>query len=115
VRARIAEPLARGAEAKTAIAEFFSANNRLPSTTASAGFNSAAAGFTRSVTWDNTNNEIRVAVGASVSPNNQAYAFSLDIANTSNGQITWDCRPDVTSNPTGTEDLPSRYTPGSCR
>jgi type IV pilus assembly protein PilA len=109
VRARVSEGLARGAEAKTSVAEFFSSNSDFPTNTAEAGFNSAAAGFTRRVAWTDgalgTAN-ITITYAPSVSPDNQAYTLQMVAMSSANGVITWDCNP-------GT--LPARYVPGSCR
>jgi len=109
VRARVSEGLARGAEAKTSIAEFFSSNSAFPATTAAAGFNSAPAGFTRRVAWTNGVPgvaQLTVTFQPSVSPDGQAYTLNLVTQSTANGMVTWRCQA-------GT--LPSRYTPGSCR
>jgi type IV pilus assembly protein PilA len=109
IRAKFSEVLARGAEAKTSVAEYFSANAELPPNTTSAGFNSAASGYTRSVTWDLGNRTINMTAAPSISPNDALYDLALVITSTANGIIVWDCRAGA-SNPT-----PSKYLPGSCR
>ena len=114
VRSKVSEGLARGAEAKTSVAEYFSSNNRFPSNTSSAGFNSAAAGYTKSVRWVNTAPEyIEVTLAPSISPANTAYGIRFTKQSTANGVIVWKCAPGTTSD--GGSLLPSKYSPGSCR
>ena len=114
VRSKVSEGLARAAEAKTSVAEFFSSNNRFPSSTSSAGFNSAAAGYTQSVKWNNTAPEkIELTLAASISPNNTSYGVTFTKQSTSNGVIVWKCAPVDTADSTAA--LPAKYSPGSCR
>ncbi|MDR2875867.1 MAG: pilin [Methylobacillus sp.] len=129
VRARVAEGLTRADAAKSSVAEFYAANNRFPTTTASAGFSTDGAGYTRSVAWNqtatppgatNSVGQIEVIMGASVSSNNQTYAFVLGAVTTLNGLITWKCSSgqalSAIAVPTGAgEALPERYSPATCR
>jgi type IV pilus assembly protein PilA len=112
VRSKVAEGLARAAEAKTSIAEYFSSNADFPANTSSAGFNSTAAGYTRSVTWTDGNvgtAKITVTMAPSISSNNTAYQLDFVTVATANGIVTWKCQPGAT------DPLPTKYTPGSCR
>ncbi|OAJ69379.1 hypothetical protein A7976_01965 [Methylobacillus sp. MM3] len=115
VRSKVSEGLARGAEAKTSVAEFFSANARFPTNTSSAGFNSAASGYTRSVKWVNTagSEKIEITLASSISSNNTSYGLILDVLGTTNGIVTWKCQAVDTADSAAV--LPSKYTPGSCR
>jgi type IV pilus assembly protein PilA len=114
VRSKVSEGLARAAEAKTSVAEYFSSNNRFPSNTSSAGFNSAAAGYTKSVKWNNTAPEkIELSLAASISPNNTAYGVTFTKQSTANGVVVWKCAPAATTD--ATTALPAKYSPGSCR
>ena len=115
IRAKFSELLARGAEAKTSVAEFYSSKAELPSTTSSAGFNSAASGYTQSVVWglgDGTPGigQIVMTAAPSISPSGDAYQLALTIQSTQNGIIVWKCNTDGV-----TTETPSKYLPGSCR
>lgn len=114
VRARITEGLARGAEAKTSIAEFFSANGAFPDDTATAGFNSSAAGMVTSVTCtggDPACDVITITMNEGLIPQLAATANTIDLSSTTttNGIVVWACKPGA-NNP-----LANRYLPASCR
>jgi type IV pilus assembly protein PilA len=115
VRSRVSEGLARGAEAKTAVAEYLSANGSFGST-GSAGFNSAAAGQVASVRCISAGaggacGEIQVTMSAT--PQLTALggnrALSLSSTATTNGIIVWRCKPSTTNG------IQSRFLPGSCK
>jgi type IV pilus assembly protein PilA len=112
VRSRVSEGLARGAEAKTSVAEFVSANGRFPSSTLSAGFNSASAGQVATVLCGGTPNCSRIIVTMSASPQLSALgnnrALSLSSTSSVNGIIVWRCGG------TGSNIVP-RFLPGSCK
>jgi type IV pilus assembly protein PilA len=112
VRAKFSELLARGAEAKTSVAEYYSAKAEFPTTTTSAGFNSAASGYTTKVEWINGapgTAKIVMTAASSISPNDTPYTLELLVQSTANGIIVWRCQS--TTAPT----TPSKYLPGSCR
>ncbi len=117
VRSRVSEGLARGAEAKTSVAEFLASTGRFGSAV-SAGFNSAAAGLVRSVTCTGTGTGGacgRLAVTMSANAAGQPLAalgtnnvLTLSSTSTTNGIIVWRCGG------TGTT-INSRFRPGSCK
>ncbi len=116
VRSRVSEGLARGAEAKTSVAEYFSANGTRFGSTASAGFNSAASGQVGRVTCVGTGTGgpcgvIRVAMSAT--PQLAALGGNrnlvLSATATANGIIVWRCRADTTTG------IAARFLPGSCK
>jgi type IV pilus assembly protein PilA len=114
VRARITEGLARGAEAKTSVAEFFSANGVFPDDTATAGFNSSAAGMVTSITCSGGTpacDVISITMSETEIPQLTATANTIDLSATAtiNGIVVWACKPGET-NP-----LANRYLPASCR
>jgi type IV pilus assembly protein PilA len=113
VRAKISEVAARGAEAKTSIAEYYSAQATLPPDSDAAGFNSQPAGWTKSVTWNRDNRQIIMAVAPSAAPagkiSDTTNQFVLFITEITNSQLVWKCKT-PTSNA-----LPTKYLPGSCR
>lgn len=116
VRAKVSEVAARGAEAKTSIAEFYSAQASLPADTNAAGFNSQPAGWTKGVTWTKTataDGYITMAVAPSTAPAGKITAttntFILYITDITNSQIVWKCKPAASNK------LPNKYLPGSCR
>lgn len=115
VRSRISEGMARGAEAKTAVAEFVANNPNRFGSTVSAGFNSAASGQVASVRCvGSTNGECgQLQVTMSGSPQlarlGNRRAFMLSATSTTNGVIVWRCMAKAT---TGIE---SRFLPGSCK
>jgi len=116
VRSRVSEGLARGAEAKTAVAEFVAANPTRFGTTVSAGFNSAGAGQVARVTCVSGGatgpcGQIRVAMSAT--PQLAALGGNrnlvLSATSTVNGIIVWRCRADTTTG------INTRFLPGSCK
>lgn len=113
VRAKVSEVAARGAEAKTSIAEYFSAQATLPATTDAAGFNSLPAGWTSGVTWSQSARTITMAVAPSAAPSGKITTstnkFVLFITQITNSQLVWKCKP------ASSQSLPTKYLPGSCR
>jgi len=116
VRSRVSEGLARGAEAKTAVAEFLSSNPTRFGTVVSAGFNSAAAGQVGRVTCVGTGaggpcGQIQVAMSAT--PQLSALGANrnlvLSATSTVNGIIVWRCRAATTNG------INPRFLPGSCK
>lgn len=108
VRAKVSEGLARMAEAKTSVAEYFSANGTFPPSPASAGFNTASAGFVASMNCAaGTCNLIRVTFNnKEPNLNNKSVVLS---AVAQNGQLVWKCKPSAA----GAVD--TKYLPASCR
>jgi type IV pilus assembly protein PilA len=107
--------LARLAEAKTSVAEYYSANGNItsfPSTAASMGINTAGNNYVRELQWtggaEGTAKATLVMAGTADA---KIAGSTLDmlVADTANGMITWDCRPGTSSG------LSAKYVPGSCR
>ncbi len=115
IRSRISEGLARGAEAKTSVAEFVSANGAFPPSTLSAGFNSAAAGQVASVRCVlGANGCDRIDITMSATPQLTVLGanrtLSLSASSTVNGIIVWRCRTFAATTP-----INPRFLPASCR
>lgn len=113
VRAKLSEVIARGAEAKTSVAEWYAAKGNLPSNANSAPFNTGSAGKVALVSWKPGNAgtaaivlEVSATGIPEVGGNNK---LSILVASTANGVITWTCgdRTDTT--------IVSKYLPGSCK
>ena len=116
VRSKVSEGLARLAEAKTSVAEYYASNaaqvdaSGFPAAVASLGINTAANNYVRGLTWDNTAPEtITLVLAATLDSKVAGDTIDMEIASTSNGIITWDCKVG------GTNPLEAKYTPGSCR
>ena len=116
VRSRVSEGLARGAEAKTAVAEFVSANPTRFGTTVSAGFNSAAAGQVARVACVDGGaggpcGQIQITMSAT--PQLAALGANrnllLSATSTVNGIIVWRCKTGETAG------ISTRYLPGTCK
>jgi len=116
VRSKVSEVLARGAEGKTSVAEFMSANGQFPSTLLSAGLTSVG------VHW------VKTAGGLSLTPGAvNTFALTLTTSSTigapgannktiqllavssAGGQVVWKCQAPTSG---GVE---ARYLPASCR
>lgn len=112
VRARMSEPMARMAEAKTSIAEFYSSQGTLP-TVAQAGVNGAGTNIMQSLIYSATSTEatIRALVFASVMPSETAVrGFELlGTADPLQRTIVWQCQP------TAGNAVPVNYLPANCR
>jgi type IV pilus assembly protein PilA len=115
VRAKMSEPMARLAEAKTTIAEAFSANAAVPATGAS-GLNTTGTAIIGTLTYTNSSGNpiIAVSVDASVLPGKTAvHWFSLSgLTNPVDGTITWKCKPTATGGGTA---MPIKWLPANCR
>jgi type IV pilus assembly protein PilA len=115
VRSKVSEGLGRLAEAKTSVAEVYSANSQwttFPSTTDTFGINTAANNFVRGLQWTGGNvgtAKVTLVMAATADAAIGGRTLDMVITRTANGMITWDCRPGSTNG------LQSKYTPGSCR
>lgn len=112
VRARMSEPMARLAEAKTTISEFYSATGGLPNANQT-GINSLPTTIIQLITYASVGNqpEIRAFVHASVIPgatNPQGFQLRGTI-NNANRTITWVCQP------TAANALNINFLPANCR
>ena len=117
VRSKVSEGLARLAEAKTSVAEYYASNaaqvdtSGFPAAVASLGINTAANNYVRGLTWSNTANQetVTLVLAATLDSKVAGDTIDMQITSTANGIITWDCKVGAT-NP-----LEAKYTPGSCR
>jgi type IV pilus assembly protein PilA len=108
VRSKVTEGLARMAEAKTSISEFYSANSTFPSGPASAGFNTGAAGYVASMNCGNGTCNIIRATFRNIRPTDPDGKSVTLSGSVENGQIVWKCKP-------GTNGAALKYLPASCR
>jgi len=116
VRSKVSEGLARLAEAKTSVAEYYSANSQItsfPNTPDSVGINTAGNHYVRSLGWtggaaDTAKVTMTMAGTADAKIGGKQVIMLVD--STANGMITWKCMVE-----SGANALPSKYTPGSCR
>ncbi len=110
VRAKMSEPLAILAEAKTTVSEYFVANARFPDTEERAGIRTNID--TDIVASLNLVNEVLiVTMQPNVIPGDAAgdAAFELSLIDTSSGAPEWRCRP-IAGNV-----LETKFLPANCR
>ncbi len=114
IRARMSEPMAALAEAKTSIAEFYAGRGFIPGTVEAAGVNTNPD---RPVV-QSLNYQASGIVGAIVRAgvvDNTATTFSFAISpitNPAQRTITWVCRPEAVGSATAIE---RKYLPSTCR
>ena len=110
IRAKVSEVLAKGAEAKTSIAEFYAANARHPSTLASAGVAATAYGMTGAPAWDGSGRgllTLKTTNDTTKFPSAAAgKTILMSVQTTADGVLVWKCKPG---------DMPIKYLPASCR
>lgn len=115
VRARMAEPMAALAEARTSVTEFYSANNYLPDDNADAGILQTR---TNSLIIDEIIYESVTGVGPrltasvlqSVIPGaTESLSFELSGTSNADGTITWKCQPSATT------PVDGKYLAATCR
>ena len=108
VRAKVSEAVAKAAEIKTAVAEYYSANSVLPGSITAAGTTIVATKTIKSATLSSTGLLTMVVqnVGGDTATNN---AFVLSLTSTSGGVLQWKCKT-AASTP-----IKSNYLPASCR
>lgn len=109
IRAKVSEGLARAAEAKTSVAEYYSSKGSLGTNATSVGFNSAAAGNVKSVKCSGTNcGLIEVTMSAPAQVAGKTFVLS-GTASATTGIIVWKCKDG------GTSAIATKYLPGSCK
>ena len=119
VRAKVSEAMVNMAEAKTTIAEYYSANNYLPEDAAVAGINTDPnTDIVASILYESTSGPvIEAVVKTAIIPSGVAgdYHFVLSGDTTGDGRIVWTCKPtSANSAQTGTQ-MPTKYLPANCR
>lgn len=113
VRAKLAEAVARGSEAKTSVTEWYSAKGVLPTGTGAGVFNTGAAGIITEVVWNpnsTTNGAIEIEINAADVPQlgaDNILAFEGNVSAAS-GVVEWTCGGAGTT-------VPGKYLPGSCK
>lgn len=109
VRARMSEPLARLAEAKTTIAEFYAANGAMP-TAGQSGISTVETLIIRSIVYNGADT-VRAVVKQSVMPGAAGdLSFELvALTNPLQRSITWTCRP------SGANPVTNNHLPANCR
>ena len=126
VRARMSEPMAKLAESKATIAEYYVANGSLPTTLTlpKVGLSGLEAdigteiveSMTLEVTTDGP--AVSIFVHASIMPGEtNALAFQISGTTRANGSIVWKCKPGegaVGSGP-GATPVPTKWLPANCR
>nr|WP_117315751.1 pilin [Chromatocurvus halotolerans] len=119
VRARMSEPLAVAAEAKTTISEFVATNGALPGTAAEAGLNELTTVVTEAepntlvdtTTWNGGTGTFEITLKAvpQVPEALQGAGNGIRLVGTptARGTVTWACGPTNVAN--------AKYLPSSCR
>ncbi|MFT6274757.1 MAG: type IV pilus assembly protein PilA [Halioglobus sp.] len=106
VRAKMAEPLAVLAEAKTTVTEFYVANNFMPANAEQAGIRSSPdTDIVKSLTIDNSGALLTVTMQEGVVPGNLTAEFELS-GTSVNGTIKWKCRKG---------NMEAKFLPANCR
>ena len=123
VRAKVSEAMVNLAESKTTIAEFYSANNRLPEDAANAGINTDPdTDIVASILYSSTETArlpmLAALVKGSIIPGDgvatNLYSFVLSGATASGNRIIWTCKQYTAFAPAG-DIVPAKYLPANCR
>jgi type IV pilus assembly protein PilA len=118
VRAKMSEPMAALAEAKTTIAEYYASNAVWPATATLAGLNTNPNKLiVASLHYESSNGALVTAtVQANVVPgitNPNEVGFSLSALTRGDGSIVWICKQ--TRRTTGINAVDVKYLPANCR
>jgi len=108
VRAKMSEPIAKSAEVKTSIAEYFSANGALPGSLSAAGTTIVQTNIISSGAYSAGLLQIAVksTVGGGVT---NGASFVLSLQSSTSGVLQWKCKTG------GGSPIASKYLPASCR
>ena len=116
VRAKMSEALANMAESKTSIAEYFSANNKLPASAAVAGIlTDIGTDIVASVKYSSPGGLplLEAVIQEAVIPNGSGlYNFVLSGTTSDGNRLVWKCKAEGGS--TGTT-MVAKYLPANCR
>ncbi|MDA8961914.1 pilin [Congregibacter sp.] len=110
VRAKMSEPLAMLAEAKTSIAEYYVNFNAFPGDQASSGvvLTRTESQIVDTITYDSSGTiTALIASNAPGMAGAAGQSFLLSPTTNANGSLSWTCRP-----ATG---MPAKYLPSTCR
>ncbi|MFN4312633.1 MAG: pilin, partial [Ferrovibrio sp.] len=108
-RSKISELIARLAEAKTSVSEYFASHGSYGSNASSVGLNTSASGkYVSSLACGTNCGELTVTSSSATDLPSDARGKTiiLSATSTANGVVTWKCKA-------GT--MPSKYLPGSCK
>jgi type IV pilus assembly protein PilA len=106
IRSKVSEGLARGAESKTSIAEFYASKGTMPANLASAGISPTGSHYVRSVTWSQTNRQLGIVMATTADPKIAGGTVNFTASRQANGQLVWTCAAGTIS---------GKYLPGSCK
>lgn len=111
VRAKMSEPLATLAEAKTTIAEYYSANGQLPTLAAAGVNNNPDKEIVASIIYSSSASgpTLRAVVQSDVIPGGAGDSFVLSGTTRTDRSIDWVCKPGTTT------PVPVKYLPANCR
>lgn len=122
VRAKLSEPLAALAEAKTTLSEYYSSNARFPPDASTAGINTNPdKNIVASITYVSSSSGLGARITAElqtdplVIPGGGAtvYGFSLSSVTKTDGSVVWECKR---TNPNaGATAIDAKYLPSNCR
>ena len=118
VRAKMSEALANLAEAKTSVAEYYAANNRMPPTADAAGFNSdVGTDIVASLVYSSTGGLPLLSAkiqNAEIPSSATDLFFSLSGFTDAGRTLRWVCKPGD-SGGTASNAMPGKYLPANCR
>lgn len=108
-RSRVTEPLARLAQAKTSIAEFYASRNTMPADTAMAGIDTSSTQYITSASWDGTD-KVVVTISSNIPQlSGETLYMQAAAVDASSYTITsWACG-------TGAGTDKYKYLPANCR
>ena len=108
VRAKVTEGLSLASAGKTAVSEYFAANDSLPANNATAGMASSTSISGNSVQSVNVGGSGVITVTFSGPSGSPLASKTIQLTpNTSNGNVVWDCASGG--------NLEAKYRPSSCR
>ena len=117
VRAKVSEAMVTLAEAKTTIAEYYSANNALPTTGAVAGINTFPnTDIVLSIVYASASSRplLTAVVKQAIIPSGTGnYSFQLSGSTMSGNRLKWKCMPGASVN--SSVVMPTKYLPANCR
>jgi len=118
VRAKMSEPMAALAEAKTTIAEYYASNANFPPSASQAGINTNPNKLiVASLHYESTGGALITAtVKADVVPGvgtDDSVGFSLSAITRSDGSIVWICKRTDRTGSIG--EIDAKYLPANCR
>ena len=112
IRAKMSEALARLAEAKTSVSEYYATNNRMPGDADAAGINSNPdTDIVASLVYSSASSlpMITAVITAASTPLATPMQFSLSGYTDAGRTLRWVCKPGATA------PMPGKYLPANCR